>query len=388
MIKVRFAGLICAAVLLSAQTAGLPESNARPGPAHTVEVSEPFPPSELSADNQILFADFVAAVERAQDEDFRGEIVIARGSFSFNGVSNEMRQRGFGERNPGRIAIWPYASVTKQIVATLVMQEVEAGTLALDKPASTYAPELEWGSGYVPTLREIMQHRSGFMNPDEGPEDGEWSSFYSSEDNQVESCIADRADSSPESFTYNNCDYIVLGAILEASTGRSLEDLVEGLSFASGMTDVAWLNGENLDDVYKLYGEERSVIAGYGASGGLAGSLMSLVEFDRALLDGWLLGPEALAQMWEGNPDLGYMALGQWVFDAQIAGCDTPLRIVERRGHIGKYQIRNLILPDQGYILAAATEQPAFEFGEIWSGSGPLHNMVQAIACSGPDEED
>ncbi len=36
----------------------------------------------------------------------------------------------------------------------------------------------------------------------------------------------------------------------------------------------------------------------------------------------------------------------------------------------------------------AATEQAASVIREIWSGSGPLHDMAQSIARLGPDEEE
>ena len=49
--------------------------------------------------------------------------------------------------------------------------------------------------------------------------------------------------------------------------------------------------------------------------------------------------------MWTGDPALGYMALGQWAFDAPLEGCIGDVRIIERRGAIGKYQLRNIILP-------------------------------------------
>ena len=94
-----------------------------------------------------------------------------------------------------------------------------------------------------------------------------------------------------------------------------------------------------------------------------------MLLFDRALMDGVLLGDEALAQLWNGDPAAGSMALGQWVFEAPLSGCGTPVRIVERRGEIGDYQLRNIMLPDLGIAVALATDQPDFDFGEIWSGS-------------------
>ena len=58
-----------------------------------------------------------------------------------------------------------------------------------------------------------------------------------------------------------------------------------------------------------------------------------------------------------------------------------PVRIVERRGGIGKYQTRNIILPDLDVAVALATTDGAFEFGEIWTGEGFMHDFLSAIAC-------
>ncbi len=50
-----------------------------------------------------------------------------------------------GELASGRTgdAPWRWASVTKQIVAVAVMQQVEAGKVALDTPVAAYVPALE-----------------------------------------------------------------------------------------------------------------------------------------------------------------------------------------------------------------------------------------------------
>lgn len=106
-----------------------------------------------------------------------------------------------------------------------------------------------------------------------------------------------------------------------------------------------------------------------------------MIAFDRALMAGKLLSKAGRASMWEGDPALGYMALGQWVFEAPLDGCAAPVRIVERRGGIGKYQVRNLILPDRAIAVALSTEQEEFDFGEIWTGKGFMHDALSAIAC-------
>jgi D-alanyl-D-alanine carboxypeptidase len=85
--------------------------------------------------------------------------------------------------------------------------------------------------------------------------------------------------------------------------------------------------------------------------------------------------------MWDGQAELGFIALGQWVFNAPLKGCAAPVRIVERRGAIGNVQVRNFVLPDQKVSAAVFIEDPNFEFGEIWQGSGFSHDLLAAAAC-------
>ena len=234
-----------------------------------------------------------------------------------------------------------------------------------------------------PTIRQLLQHRSGLANPDDSPPDATgFPSFYSDGPTGLDWCLADRTAPSDQ-WRYNNCDYIVLGAILENVTGTPIEALLEKrIAIPSGWRDTALLRAGSARDYAGRDPTYTTRIARYGTSAALVGPLADMLRFDRALMAGRLIGPKARAAMWQGDPQLGYMALGQWVFEAPLAGCDAPVRIVERRGAIGKYQVRNIILPQRDMALALATADGEFDFGEIWTGSGALHDALAALACN------
>ena len=118
----------------------------------------------------------------------------------------------------------------------------------------------------------------------------------------------------------------------------------------------------------------------FGAAGALAGPPSDLARFDRALMDGRLLKPETRAEMWRGDPKLGYAALGQWAYSVKLKGCATPQRLVERRGEIGNVQVRNVIAPDRGIAVIAFADRPA-EFGEPWQGRGLTYDLMSAALC-------
>ncbi|WP_010414221.1 serine hydrolase domain-containing protein [Citromicrobium sp. JLT1363] len=318
----------------------------------------------FAALDQTAFAGAVAASQAANDfynTDFRGKAVPAHASSNMDA--------------------WPWASVTKQVVAVLVMQQVEDGAISLDAPAATYLPAFGAETA-APTIRQLLQHRSGLRNPDDSPVDATgFPSFYSDGPTGIDWCLAERSAPTDE-WRYNNCDYIVLGAILERVTGQPIEALLaQRIGDPAQWRDTAFLRKESARTFEGRDATYATRIARYGSSAALVGPLEDMLRFDRALLSGKLLSAEAREELWSGDPALGYMALGQWVFDAPLDGCDAPVRVVERRGAIGKYQVRNIILPESGFMVALVIDQEDFDFGEIWSGSGAMHDALAAVAC-------
>ncbi|MWV28540.1 serine hydrolase domain-containing protein [Aurantiacibacter rhizosphaerae] len=292
----------------------------------------------------------------------------------------------YGATDPDEASVrtlegWPWASVTKQVIAVLVMREVEEGRLALDSDVGALIPALR-GRGL--TVEDLLRHRSNLPNPDETPrDDSGFPSFYTSKSDPLDFCTEGQDDTEQEAgWQYNNCDYIVLGAVLEASANSSLDLLLaQGIGLDAGWYNTSFMEADSERPFASRDQTAADRIAGYGASGALVGPLDDMLLFDRALMDGVLLSDDALAQLWNGNPTTGSMALGQWVFEAPLAGCNNPVRIVERRGAIGDYQLRNVMMPDLGIAVALATDQPEFDFAEIWTGNGPMHDLLATLAC-------
>lgn len=277
---------------------------------------------------------------------------------------------------------WPWASVTKQVLSILVMQQLEDGSIGLDVVASEYLPELA-GAAPAPTVRQLLRHQSGLRNPDATQADAQGvPSFYRDGPTGIEWCLEGRDAVPTEGWSYNNCDYIVLGALLERVTGTDLESLIsDRIGKVAGWSRTRMLGVGSELKYFGMSEDYSSRIARYGASAALVGPIEELLAFDRALLKGELLSSASRDVLWQGDAALGYMALGQWAFEAPLKGCDSPVRLVERRGGIGKYQIRNIIIPDRGFALVLMTEQEDFDFGEIWMGEGFMFDALSAVAC-------
>ena len=324
-------------------------------------------------------------VERAlRDAGFAGIFAVSEAGTRTAGGA-------IGEAAPGQPFLYemlfPWASVTKQAVATMVMQDVAAGRVTLDAPASRYFRELR-ARPRSPTLRQLLQHRSGLRNPDDTPRDaGGWPTFYTGGPTGIEWCLGARR-APGGAWRYNNCDYLILGGILERVNRRPLADLfaeriagpvgarVRFVGTPVGLdADTLWRGGP---DIPYLQALDR-----FGSAGGLIGTADDMLAFDRGLMSGALLTERARAEMWRGDPKLGYQALGQWSFAAPIAGCAAPVRLVERRGAIGSFQVRNFIAPEQGVAMVLLTNrgEGSFDFGEIWQGKGVSHDTLAAVLC-------
>lgn len=339
-----------------------------------------------------------AALKVVADSGFAGRVLVARGDqvtmrAEFgepNGVPNTLPDQ---QGRYGANMIWPWASVTKQVTATLVMQEVARGHLTLDAPAARYLPDLG-GRLPSPTIRQLLQHQSGLRNPDDSAPDTlsyAWKGrpgFYSIGPTGVRWCLVARG-APGGAWHYNNCDYIVLGAVLEGVTGKKLNALFRDRIVAPlGLKSSGFARDPSAPGVVSegFYAgptnQETPILARFGAAGGLMGSEDDLLAFDRGLLTGKLLPADVRATMWAGDPKLGFMALGQWVFDGPLTGCAKPVRIVERRGEIGRFEVRNILLPDKDITIIAFTNRAGFDFGEIWQGKGFSHDLLSAVACA------
>ncbi len=265
---------------------------------------------------------------------------------------------------------WRLASITKQIVAAMIVKNI--GLPALDRPIS--APEERAMIGQL-TLRQLLTHHTGLANPDDTPKlaDGV-PSFYSGHEPDIGYCFS-RPPSPGAAFAYNNCDYILASFVLAFGGGNDPAAL-SGIRWAeAGEHGVPGFVGGKPEPAFQL--------ASWGAAGGLIGTARAVFDFDRSLMTGKLLPPAALAELWKPEGDGSYQALGQWVFPGKLKGCAAPKRIVQRDGEIYGVQARNFILPDDDLVVIVFTNRSSDDFaiGEVWQGKGFAYDLLSAAAC-------
>ena len=217
--------------------------------------------------------------------------------------------------DPARVA-----SISKSVIATLVMQAVQDGAIALDDPVSAHLPDLLGDNGDV-TVSELLSHSSGL--PDYLPvltaepaavlENG--GRVWTPEE-LVAVALEQEWPEQPEPFGYSNTGYVVLGLILEQVSGSSVAELAQDRVFGPlGMADTFFPTDAELpDDALHGYlddGETRHDVTGLDPSIlSFAASLVStssdLSLFFAALAGGDLVSEESLQAMVDAGASTGY----------------------------------------------------------------------------------
>lgn len=214
------------------------------------------------------------------------------------------------------------ASNTKPMIATLVMQEVEKGTWTLDTPVEDVLP------GVLPagvTIEQLLSHRSGaatgtdWILASRVTDPTSLDQVFAAMGQEV--TTADHIEAVQTApwvhepgtgFSYSNAGYVVLGAMLEEVTGRSVEKLLRHRVFApagmwqSAYPDAPGVRGPFLHESaftgsegagwYDLDHWDPSL---FDAAGAVTSTTEDLADFNEALVTGRLVDTETVADMME-----------------------------------------------------------------------------------------
>jgi CubicO group peptidase (beta-lactamase class C family) len=160
-------------------------------------------------------------------------------SIALVGPRGDIAARGYGmaDLRSSRLAeastIYHLFSVTKLFTATRVMQLVQGGELNLDAPIADFVP----GAPSDVTIEHLLSHTSGLrdvfkaffafhVEPGERPTTSEALSRFSLEPHRRPG----------GKVSYQNVNYMLLGAVLERVTGRPyVEDMIEHVLQPIGM---------------------------------------------------------------------------------------------------------------------------------------------------------
>ncbi len=357
----------------------------------------------------LLIASLAVPVPAQQPDvaKLAGVFAAAHRSGNFDGVAVVMVEGktvlasalGFSDRvakTPMRSGtIFRLGSLTKQVTALMVMQEVSAGRIGLEQTVGSILGTLPESAGRV-TIRQLLSHVSGLPNPSDGPED-KVPPFYlrtapSAKDlakSAMSFCAGPPKREPGGQFEYNNCDYIVLGALLESLSGKSYGDLVRervirplglrswmiapadprrGPAGAGRYTAAGYTSDGSPDPVQNP--------ATYGAAGALLGSALDVAKWNNALIGHRLLSAEATETMFRADPKLQGEALGSWAYDSDVS--EAPLHVIERQGDIGSTRLLSLLLPGKKASIVIISNSERADLFQTYSKQGLGYEVLKA----------
>lgn len=199
-------------------------------------------------------------------------------------------------------------SISKPFVATMVLQLVDEGAVALDDRLGDH---LDTTVGADATIEALLSHQSGIPNytdqPDFFPETLAARDRALTPDDilaYVDDVDAGQADS----FAYSNTNYVLLGALIEALDGRDLSaSLAARITEPLGMDGTyfetadrpsdgvaGWSSGVLAGDAAEDY---TSIATGAWAAGALVSTTADLATFLDALRTAELVSPASLDAM-------------------------------------------------------------------------------------------
>jgi len=218
------------------------------------------------------------------------------------------------------------ASQTKTFTAAVILQLVDEHRVELDAPISRYLPGVVTGNynGDVITVRQLLQHTSGLVNYVRDAQANPDGTFSLAE--LVRSAMDEPAQSAPGAAQhYSNVGFLVLGMLIERVTGKPAGTAItERIISPLGLTETAFpaagnralpgpflpgYLGGRLGPIFFWTEATTAVeLSFWSTAGAMSSTLDDLQRFYRALINGQVVSPAALAEMkqtWGQNGTYG-----------------------------------------------------------------------------------
>lgn len=355
------------------------------GQTYTVDYAvEPAPPHRLAsmkwakaaAEKSLTFnssAELDEALKKeATGDRFSGTVFAAKG-----GKPVFLKAYGLADRDRGTLVredtLFDIGSINKKFTAVAVMRLVQDGRLGLNDTIGKYLKGFPADVTNKVTIRQLLQHRSGMGDYLSHPKYAENPKRFKAVADYLEIARATPLRFEPGTQeAYSNVGYVVLGAVIEAVTGRSYYDVVNEYVYvpasmkASGSFDrTSGMKNLAIGYTRRVRGAAGSganappspVTDRYSPIGSPAGGGFSTAEdlwrFVNALLDHKLLDQRHTALLLNGfsQPEEGKRGGGSIIFGGGAAGVNAAIAI-------------NLDTRDAAIVLANRDEPVAERIAE------------------------
>jgi len=217
------------------------------------------------------------------------------------------------------------ASVTKTFVATVVLQLAGEGKLSLDDPVERWLPGTVPNGGAI-TLRELLNHTSGLFDYTNNPDAVSAALANPGREWAPRELLAYAFARPPlfapgANWSYSNTNYVLLGLVIEAVTGKKVEQVLRDRLFEPlRLRSTSFPSGTAVEEPFAHgYLNQAGTLVDLApilnpswawAAGQIVSTAADLTKFFSALLNGRLLSPALLAQMKSGSVVGGTYGLG------------------------------------------------------------------------------
>jgi beta-N-acetylhexosaminidase len=245
------------------------------------------------------------------DHAFPGAVLAV--GYKGNLIVREFGRQTYDAKSPAVNVdtIYDTASLTKPVVtATLIAVQVEAGRIGLDLPLARYIPE--WNDGPNPdwrkavTIRHLLAHTSGL------PAHKDYFLTIHSTREMIAAICREPLEYEPGTKTiYSDLGYILLGEVLQRSTGKTVDQLAREQIFAPlNMTSTMFNPPKALwtriaptenDATFRkrqvqgeVHDENAFAMGGVAGHAGMFSTVSDLAVFCQMLLNGGIYGHHRL----------------------------------------------------------------------------------------------
>lgn len=263
-------------------------------------------------------------------------------------------------------------SNTKTLVATAVLQLVDAGKVSLDAPINTYLSNelsayLSAYDGSRITVRQLLNHTSGIFNFTVDPAWGEafvsdaTKRYYPQELLLIANGHAADANAPVfGTFTYSNTNYVLLGLLLRNAGGTVYDDVVRtGITVPLGLNDTIvphlgdavppadtshgyWEDTET-GILYDVSVKDPSTV---WSSGDIISDIDDLTRWGQALGQGTLLSASSQSARLTYVPMSDHLQYGLGIVR------DTRANLIGHQGGMIGYTSQTYYAPDVGATLS------------------------------------
>ena len=193
-------------------------------------------------------------------------------------------------------------SLTKAFTAAAVLKLAEAGRLGLDDPIRRWVPSVPEAWAGI-SLRHLLQHRSGIINFTALPNYYDQIARVDHTPAQIVALTAGDPLLFPpgERFEYSNTNYVLLGMVIEAASGRSYEAYLRETILAplglkeTGYDDLTVILPRRAAGYRRGRAQWRNAVPMAASSAFAAGALYATVD-DLLAWDEALSGPRLLSE--------------------------------------------------------------------------------------------